>query len=103
MIFEESPTCLNYSHPEHPRPCNECVMMQFIPEEHRGEKVPCRYIPINDQKETIQSMYATETAEELDAQLAEWLMNMIQRLELQQAEDQRSTKNGSPKSAVGRA
>lgn len=29
LIFEDSPTCLHYSDPEQPRPCSECVMMQF--------------------------------------------------------------------------
>jgi hypothetical protein len=103
MIFEDSPTCLNYSRPEPPRLCSECVMIQLVPEEHRSQKVPCRHIPINEHMQTIQSLYATETAEELEAQLAEWLMNMIQKLELQPAENQASVGDGTLKSGVGRA
>ena len=103
LIFEDSPTCLNYSLPDHTRHCSECVMMQLVPREHRGEKVPCRYIPINDQEQTIQSLYATGTSEELETHLAEWLMNMIERLKLRRVENQTNERDGTPKPGVGRA
>lgn len=85
FIFEDSPTCLNYGDTQHSKPCSECVMLQLVPMERRGERVPCRHIPLNEQKETIQSLYATGTSEELETRIAEWLMNMIQRLEVERA------------------
>jgi hypothetical protein len=103
LTFEDSPTCLNYSHPEQPRPCSECVMLQLVPEELRGERVPCRHIRINEHKETIQSLYATGTPEEIETQLAEWLMNTIQRLELERAASQSGPVNGTSKASAGRA
>jgi uncharacterized small protein (DUF1192 family) len=103
LFFEDSPTCLNYGKHEHIRPCRECVMMQLVPEEHRRENVPCRYIPITEHEETIQSLYATGTPEEIEARLAEWLMSMIERLELERAAKQASGADGSLKSGVGRA
>ncbi len=83
FIFEDSPTCLNYASPEHKRPCSECVLMQLVPAEFRRGKVPCRYIPLNEQGETVQSLYQCGTAQELEAALGEWLMNTIQKLEME--------------------
>jgi hypothetical protein len=102
FIFEDSPTCLNYGDPERTRPCSECVMMQLVPAECRDEKVPCRHIPLNERRETIQSMYQSGTSQELDATLAEWLMNTIQKLELERVPQ--SEGHGSmPKDGVGQA
>jgi len=86
FIFEDSPTCLNYGHPEHESRCSECVLMQLVPLECREGKVPCRHIPLNEQKETIQLLYQRGTPEELEAALSEWLMNMIQKLELERTQ-----------------
>jgi hypothetical protein len=83
FIFEDSPTCLNYGNPAHRRPCSECVLMQLVPPSFRDEKVPCRYIPLNEQSETIQSLYRCGTPEELEATVGEWLMSTIQKLELE--------------------
>jgi hypothetical protein len=102
LIFEDSPTCFNFGS-EHSRPCSECVMLQLVPEEHRGERVPCRYIPLNEHKETIQSLYATATHQELEAQLAEWLMNMIRRLEVERIANQSGEAKGTSKAGVGSA
>lgn len=103
LIFEDSPTCLNFGLPEHSRPCSECVMLQLVPDEHRGERIPCRHIPINEHKETIQSLYDTAPPQELEAQLTEWLMNMIQRLEAENIANQPGTAKGTSKAGVGSA
>jgi hypothetical protein len=57
--------------------------MQLVPVPFCDEKVPCRYIPLNQQSETIQSLYRCGTAEELAAAVGEWLMNTIEKLELE--------------------
>ncbi len=103
LIFEDSPTCLNYGDPKHARPCSECVMLQLVPEENREEKIPCRYIPITAHKETIQSLYATGTAEEIETVLAEWLMGTIQRLEVEKTGNQAKQGDGSWKGSSGTA
>ena len=86
FIFEDSPTCLNYGHPEHKRPCSDCVLMQLVPAEFRDAKVPCRYIPLDEQHDTIQSLYRCATPEEIEMAVSEWLMNTIQNLELEQTQ-----------------
>ena len=86
FIFEDSPTCLNYGNPAPRRPCSECVLMQLVPLPFRDEKVPCRYIPLNEKSETIQSLYRCGTPEELEAAVGEWLMNTIQKLEVERTQ-----------------
>lgn len=102
FIFEDSPTCLNYGDPERPRPCSECVMMQLVPAEFRNEKVPCRHIPLNERRETVQLLYQSGTSQELDAAVAEWLMNTIQKLEMEQAL-QSDLEGSSSRNGVGQA
>jgi hypothetical protein len=81
FIFQDSPTCLN-SDPAHPpRPCSECVLNQLVPADLRRRNIPCRYIPLNEQGETIDSFYRCGTREELESALRKWLGTTIHRLE----------------------
>ncbi|HYM05269.1 MAG TPA: hypothetical protein VEU11_01800 [Terriglobales bacterium] len=100
FIFEDSPTCLNFGRAEHKRPCSECVLMQLVPMEMRGAAVPCRYIPLNAKDETIHSLYRCGTPEELEAVLSEWLMNMIQKLELERIQGHIDGHNVTPKKSA---
>lgn len=81
FIFEDSPSCLNYNDPEHSRPCSECVLMKLVPAEARNDRFPCRHIPLNDQGETIDSLYRSATQEEIESAVAHWLREMIKKLE----------------------
>jgi hypothetical protein len=81
FIFQDSPTCLNFDPARQPRPCSECALMEIIPEESAKKKIPCRYIPLNERGETIDSFYRYGTAEALEAALGPWLKKTIQRLE----------------------
>jgi hypothetical protein len=82
-IFEDSPTCLNYGNPERKGPCSECVLMSLVPAEFREGTPPCHYISLNEQNVTIQSLRQWSTPEELEDAVSEWLMNTIQKLELE--------------------
>lgn len=81
FIFEDSPNCMNYDSKDNPGPCSDCVLMQFVPPERRGEKVPCRHIPLNPGGETMDSFYRSGTQEELEDALRAWLSATIRRLE----------------------
>lgn len=81
FIFEDSPTCLNYENKEQPHPCSECLLMQFVPEERREARVPCRHIPLHSSGETVNSLYDWGTQEEMEKALALWLRATIDRLE----------------------
>jgi hypothetical protein len=88
FIFQDSPTCLNFDGTQIPQPCSNCVMSELVPPLLRQSKVPCRYIPLNDQGETIDSLYRTATLEELEAALTNWLVSTIQKLEQERAQTQ---------------
>ncbi len=81
FIFQDSPTCLNFDPTQQPRPCTDCVMMQVIPEDQRSKKIPCRFIPLNAQGETIDSFYRYGTYAEVEAALRKWLSATIAGLE----------------------
>ena len=93
LIFEDSPTCMNYDSKENPAPCAECLLMQFVPPENRGEKIPCRHIPLTKSGETVDSFYRYGSQEELEAALRSWLETTIARLE-KEAKSQASAPAG---------
>jgi hypothetical protein len=81
FVFQDSPTCLNFDSTREPKPCSDCTMMQLVPGDSAKKKVPCRYIPLNERGETIDSLYRYGTQEEFEAALGEWLANTIEHLE----------------------
>jgi hypothetical protein len=85
LIFEDSPSCMNYSSKENPSPCTECVLMQFVPPEKRGEKSSCRHIPLTRDGVTLHELYRGGTQQEVEDALADWLRGTIARLEREQA------------------
>jgi hypothetical protein len=86
FIFEDSPTCLNYGDPEHKRPCSECVLLSLVPAEFHQGHPRCHYIALNERGDTVQSLQQWSSPEETEAAVSEWLMNMIQKMELERAQ-----------------
>ncbi|MBZ5665396.1 MAG: hypothetical protein LAO30_12400 [Acidobacteriia bacterium] len=80
-IFEDSPSCLNFKQSNRPHPCSECLLMQLVPPEHRERDIPCRFIPLNDKGQTVDSLYRTGTPEEMVEALRNWLQREIRRIE----------------------
>lgn len=84
FIFEDSPTCMNYSSKNH-EPCTECILMHFVPDEARETQTPCIHIPLTPNGETLESMYRTGTQLEIEEALGAWLRTTIRRLEAEKA------------------
>ena len=84
FIFEDSPTCMNFNSKDR-EPCEECLLMQFVPEDARTEQVPCTHIPLSLHGETLNSLYRTGTQQEIEDALGTWLRATIQRLEAEKA------------------
>jgi hypothetical protein len=95
FIFEDSPTCMNYDSKGDPGPCSECVLMQFVPPESRGEKIPCRHIRFNAEGETLDSLYRNADQYETEKILENWLRTTIARLE-EERKAHREDGNGTP-------
>jgi hypothetical protein len=80
-MFQDSPTCINRDPTEPRKPCSECPLVALVPEEQREKRVPCRYIPLNEVGETVDSLYRTGTQRELEAVVVAWLKATIDKLE----------------------
>lgn len=81
LIFEDSPTCMNYDSKEDPAPCSECLLMQFVPPERRKELIPCRHIPLDSAGQTLDNLYRYSDQTEIEEAMKQWLRATIHRLE----------------------
>jgi hypothetical protein len=81
FIFQDSPTCLNFDPTGEPRDCAECILAQLIPAAASAQKVPCRFIKLNEAGDTIDSLYRYGNQDELEAALTKWLEDAIRKLE----------------------
>ena len=95
FMFEDSPTCLNRDPTQSRKPCSGCALVAFVPEGFAKKPVPCRYIPLNERGETVDSFYRTGTHEELEAAVVRWLKTTIDRLE--QENEEPPTTDETPK------
>ena len=81
LIFEDSPTCMNYDAREDRAPCSECLLMQLVPRECQAEEIPCRQVPLDDAGRTLEKLCACCTQLEIEEVLETWLKTTIHRLE----------------------
>ena len=80
-VFEDSPICPNFCDPARPHPCETCLLEEFVPEAQRAESVPCRFIRLTEQGQTVEDFYRTGSQVELEEALARWLRAQIARIE----------------------
>lgn len=83
--FQDSLTCINFGDPHRSHPCDECLLMQFVPEEHRTENVPCHHIALTESGETVDTLEARETQQDLEEKVKNWLRVTIRRIERERA------------------
>lgn len=80
-MFRDSPSCLNFNDPSRPNPCSACHLMQFVPEKYREENLPCHYIPLNEQGESVDSLERYGLQVKMEEATATWLRKTIARVE----------------------
>jgi hypothetical protein len=83
-VFQDSPSCLNFSDPKQTHPCNECLLEAFVPPERRGESVPCHHIPLTSAGDTVESAERRGNQGEREEVVKAWLRQTIRRLEEEQ-------------------
>ena len=93
LIFEDSPICMNYDARRARAPCSKCLLMQFVPPEHHAEKIPCRHVPLDAAGQTLKTLYACGTQQEIEEALETWLKTTIHRLEQDRAEAESASAN----------
>ena len=83
--FQDSLTCINFGDPFRSHPCNDCLLMQFVPEERRSETVPCHHIALDESGQTVDALEAQENQEVLEERVKSWLRVTIKRIEQERA------------------
>jgi len=84
-VFEDSPSCPNFCDPARPHPCETCLLEQFVPQEQRSQSIPCRFIPLTKDGQTVEDLYRTGNQVEMEEALANWLRAQIARIESERA------------------
>lgn len=79
-MFMDSPTCLNFNDPERPHACSGCVLMDFVPEERRSERVPCHHIPLTSNGHTVASLFDPTDDSKLQDAVHQWLKGTLKKL-----------------------
>ena len=83
--FQDSLSCINYGYPYRAHPCNECHLLEFVTPEHRSENVPCHFIPLNTDGETIEDLELQDNQAKLEREVDRWLRNKIRQIEEERA------------------
>ena len=84
-IFEDSPICPNFCDPARPHPCESCLLEEFVPEDKRAESIPCRFIQLTKEGQTVEDFYRTGSHVEMEEALAGWLRAQIKKIESERA------------------
>ncbi len=77
-FIEDSPVCPKEKYCA----CNpegDCVLLGFVPSEHKHDTLPCHHIPLNEKGETIASL-ATDR-DKVEPVLRNWLVSTIEKLQ----------------------
>jgi len=83
--FQDSLSCINYGYPYRAHPCNECHLLEFVSPENQAQEIPCHYIPLNTDGDTIEDLEQREDQTKLEREVREWLRTKIKEIEEQRA------------------
>jgi hypothetical protein len=101
LIFEDSPTCMNYDSKDCAEPCSACVLFQLVPPQFRGKQLPCRHISVNAEGETLNSLGRHSDQFEIEEVLGNWLRTTIAALEDARQASRAELKTSLAPSGVG--
>lgn len=79
--FQDSLSCLNYGYPYRAHPCNECHLLDFVSPKDRMQQVPCHFIPLNTDGETIEDLESQDNQAKLEQAVKGWLRARIHEIE----------------------
>ena len=88
QLLRDSLTCLNFDEVVKKHPCDECLLWDWVPEEHRDQDIPCHFIPLNSGGDSISSLEGEREREKAEKALLEWLDSTISKLEERLAKQQ---------------
>ena len=83
--FQDSLSCINYGYPYRAHPCNECHLLDFVGPEDRTREIPCHFIPLNTDGDTIEDLELRDDQAKLEQEVSGWLRARIKEIEEQRA------------------
>jgi hypothetical protein len=78
--FRDSITCPNMGETEKIHPCSECFLINYVHPRYKDTELPCHFIPLNAEGDTIDSLQREGNLGKLEQLLLAWLDNQIQGL-----------------------
>jgi len=81
--FQDSLTCVNYADPDHSHSCGDCHLIDFVPQEHQQDEIPCHAIPLNWEGATIQDLELEANEAKLERGVKNWLRSRIIKIEVE--------------------
>jgi hypothetical protein len=97
FLLEDSPSCPNYCAPKRDVPCNECALMTLVPPPCQKKKIPCRFIPLDSQGQTLDSLYRTANDAETEEVFRNWLRSTIETMQKNRLSSLKDSKTNSNK------
>jgi len=81
MLYH-SLVCINHWEvPDHDSECHDkCVLLDVVPEDRKAERLPCHFIPLNANGDTIHSLETAGEREAVQEQVKRWLRERIDKL-----------------------
>jgi hypothetical protein len=80
LLLRDSPACINYRDSGRQNSCRDCPLFSMVPAEQQASLIPCHYIQLNPQGETIADLYTQGTQELLDQRYRNWLDEKLKDL-----------------------
>jgi hypothetical protein len=81
QYFRDSITCPNVGESEKVHPCSECFLIEYVHPACKDLNIPCHFIPLNPEGDTIDSLLRQGSTARLEEGLLQWVESTIQRLE----------------------
>ena len=83
-IFRDSLSCLNFGDSSRPYPCEDCLLIDFVPEAERSEAVPCHFIKLDEEGNSVAALDARGDQQEIEERVKAWLREKISEMESEQ-------------------
>ena len=93
-LFRDSVTCPNCGEPVKQHPCNDCFLWEWVPEDRQHEDLPCHFIPLNEQGDSIASLEDSGNREDAEEALLGWLDSVIEHLQVELAQESGNPASG---------
>jgi hypothetical protein len=86
-MFQYSVACINHWFvPDHPPDkCDGCILLDYVPDEHKQKNAPCHFIPLNEKGETIDMLELTGDQSRLEETVKMWIQATLRDLKEKEA------------------